>query len=552
MSHIRVHTGSFTAFILIATFFTPATVFAYQAAPLANTKGPTYITEKSARLNGAVNPNEVPDNYIWFEWGIAGRDQVYQTQHRNYNGGNQPYDVSEDIHGLAPNVQYFYRLVSENGRGKDIGQTAYFTTKLIINPVDPLVIVNTNETTAIADTSAMLHAYIAPHGSQGVQYWFEWGATNKLENETPHYGWGADSGNAQIGLSGLTSGSVYFYRIVARNGLGLVYGGTRVFTTTGLPPPPPETIKSQNVSGAQASDGVTRNVTTSGTSNGSAVAGTGAFPNYNLFAFLGGNKSTANTQPAAKPAANTSNNTTGNTPSKTTATGNTSGAAASTNAAALGASNPVGSFWNTLTGKKVVEVHIEKIGPTKVPEHTPIEYRISYSYRVNSAATNAKLKIILPASVVYIGDNTNNELLLEESAPGTERTYVLPVGRLESGSVRTISILGITTSDAGGVFPDARARLEYTDSVGSSNVIASVSGSTASAGSTDSSSSSGWSIIPSTFLGWLLYVLLTVGAIFAIRKGKAFYQKRKEEIALEEEAERREAQRGFPSSQVHV
>ena len=154
--------------------------------------------------------------------------------------------------------------------------------------------------------------------------------------------------------------------------------------------------------------------------------------------------------------------------------------------------------------------------------------------------------------MVYIGDNTNNELLLEESAPGTERTYVLPVGRLESGSVRTISILGITTSDAGGVFPDARARLEYTDSVGSSNVIASVSGSTASAGSTDSSSSSGWSIIPSTFLGWLLYVLLTVGAIFAIRKGKAFYQKRKEEIALEEEAERREAQRGFPSSQVHV
>ncbi len=544
MSYTKVNPNIFVPALLAAIFFVPLCVSAYQAAPIANTKTPTYITEKSARLNGAVNPNEVPDNYVWFEWGIAGKDQFYQTPHQNYNGGNQPYDISADIYGLAPNVQYYYRMVSENGRGKDIGQTTYFTTKQIITTVDPLIIVSTNPATAITGNAALLHAYIAPHESQGVQYWFQWGTSQKLENETPHNGWGGDSGTVQVGLSGLTSGTVYFYRIVAQNGLGLVYGSTGVFTTTGTPPPPPETIKPQNVSSAQTTDGVARNVTSSGVGASSGTTGSNPL-NYDLFAFIRPKAAaTTNTQTAAAQAANTNTQ-------NTTASGNTSGAAANTNVAALGAANPVGSFWNNLTGKKVIEVHVEKVGPTKVPEHTPIEYRISYSYRVNTPSTNAKLKIILPASVVYIGDNTNNELLLEESPAGTERTYDLPVGRLENGSTRTLSILGITTSDAGGAFPDARARLEYTDNVGTSNVVASVSGAAVSAASSATASTgSGWSIIPGTFFGWVLYVFIITGAIFAIRKGKAYYQKRKEEIALEEEARQRETKADFPASRV--
>ena len=51
----------------------PLLTLAYQAAPVANTKNPTFITEKAATMNGSVNPNEVPDTYAWFEWGISGR-----------------------------------------------------------------------------------------------------------------------------------------------------------------------------------------------------------------------------------------------------------------------------------------------------------------------------------------------------------------------------------------------------------------------------------------------------------------------------------------------
>ena len=550
MSYTKANANTSAPMLLAAVFFIPLIAAAYQAAPLATTKAPTYITEKGARLNGSYNPNEMPDNYVWFEWGIAGKDQFYQTPHQNYGGGNQPYDTYADIYGLAPNVQYYYRMVSENGRGKDVGANTYFTTKPIIAVVDPLVIVNTSDPTAITDKSALLHAYIAPHESSGVQYWFQWGTTNKLENETPHSNWGTDSGTVQVGLSGLTSGTVYFYRIVAQNGLGIVYGGTSVLTTAGTPPPPPETVKPQNVSNAQPTDGVTRNVTSSGVGASSGTTGSGPF-GYDLFTFIRPKTvASTNTQTAAQQTANTPTKTTANTQSGS-AGGNSSGAVANTNVAALGATNPVGSFWNNLTGKKVVEVRVEKVGPAKVPQHTPIEYRITYSYRVNKPSTNAKLKIILPASVVYIGDNTNNELLLEESPAGTERTYILPVGRLENGSTRTISILGITTGDAAGVFPDARARLEYIDNAGSSNVISSVSGAVASTASASSvSTGSDWSIIPGTFLGWVLYVLIITGAIYGIRKGKAYYQKRKEQIALEEEAQQREIKADLPGGQV--
>ena len=388
MSYTKVNPSTFASALIALLFFAPLCVSAYQAAPIANTKAPTYITEKSARLNGAVNPNEVPDNYVWFEWGIAGKGQFYQTPHQNYSGGNQPYDISADIYGLAPNVQYYYRMVSESGRGKDIGQTTYFTTKQIITAVDPLVIVSTSPATAITGSAALLHAYIAPHESQGVQYWFQWGTSEKLENETPHGGWGGDSGTVQVGLSGLTSGTVYFYRIVAQNGLGLVYGGIGVFTTTGTPPPPSETIKSQNISSAQTTDGIARNVTSSGVGANSGTIGSGPF-NYDLFAFIRP-KTAANTNTQTGTIGNTQN------PTVSGASGNAA-AAANTNVAALGAANPVGSFWNSLTGKKVVEVRVEKVGPTKVPEHTPIEYRVSYFYRVNTPSTNAKLKIILPA-----------------------------------------------------------------------------------------------------------------------------------------------------------
>ena len=99
----------------------------------------------------------------------------------------------------------------------------------------------------------------------------------------------------------------------------------------------------------------------------------------------------------------------------------------------------------------------------------------------------------------------------------------------------------MTTADAGGVFPDARARLEYTDKLGVVGVVASVSGTSPKSGTSADADGSRWSIAPSSFLGWVIYVLVIVGGIFLLRKVKGYYEKRKQMIALEEEAARRES-----------
>lgn len=546
--------GRSIAFLVILVAIQPSLLFAYQAAPVANTKSPTNITEKSVMMNGSVNPNEIPDTYAWFEWGISGRSAVYETPHQQVWGGSILNDFSATVHGLAPNVQYFYRQVAESSRGRDVGITTYFTTKTLTDPIDPVVIVQTYTPIAVYDKSATLRGYIAPHQGQSVRWWFEYGTTNRLGNTTQTSSWGSDSDVAKTNITNLTSGTVYFYRVAAENTQGVVYGSIISFTTTGIAPLPGETARTQNISSPQAGSGASGNSGVStqaggggysanygpATASGLVIPGPAYFPpaamNFQTFTLnsIFGSKKVATNNSVTSNGDTSSGAQTGVAQNGNTATNGSVSSNSNSQLASAVATTPFGAFWNTLTGKKIAEVKIEKIGPSNTPAHTAVEYRITYTYRRSSPATNAKLKIILPGSVVYIGDNTTNELLLEDGVGGGERTYVLPIGKLESGSTRTMSILGMTTSDAGGVFPDARARLEYTPSTGGTEVV-SAEGTAAVLSAGTSSNSSSFSFFPSTFFGWLLYILIIALIIIAVRKVRTFYIEKKAQLALEAE-----------------
>ncbi|MEK7118812.1 MAG: hypothetical protein AAB869_04330, partial [Patescibacteria group bacterium] len=182
-----------------------------------------------------------------------------------------------------------------------------------------------------------------------------------------------------------------------------------------------------------------------------------------------------------------------------------------------------------LTGKKDVEVAVVKIGPGDIIAHTPVEYRVAYAYRRSSPATDAKLKVTLKEQVVYIGDNTNNELLLEPGS-GPERTYVLPLSDVKDGSTRTISILGMTTGDAKG-FPDAIVKFYYTDKDGAHMVDAEntmPSDSTVAEQHSAGIANVGSKILPGSFLGWILYIIVVVGSVFGVRKVRSYYVKKRE------------------------
>ncbi len=547
MQYITQPQRNFFLISAIITLLFPVLVSAYQAAPVAITKEVTFVTEKSATLGGRVNANEMADTKQWFEWGFSGQSgAVYETAQYGF-GGSELVNTTGSIYGLAPNTQYFYRQIAENGRGRDIGQTVYFTTKVLPLEIDPVVFVQTNDVSLLTESGVLLKGYLSPHENMTVKSWFQWGETSKFENETYHVGFGQDSGPVSIALSSLTPGTLYYYRLVAESSSGRVYGTTKVFVTLGIAPQKSEAPRAQQVPTPETGDGVTRNTTNSGIISASTQT-QGGLPGANMlssgnlpgdiFGAFFGRKKNANstTPPSPAPIVST----------------NDSKINAQSQVAEVASATPLSAFWNTLTGKKDVELVIEKVGPTKIPVHTPVEYRIRYSYFLNAPASNAKLKIILPSEVVYIGDSTNNELLLEEGA-GPEHTYVLPIGKLEKGSTRTVSILGMTTGDANG-FPDARARIEYMGDTSGVHVVVAESGTINKSNETKSAnvSASGNSFLPNSLLGWALYVLLVAGVIFASRKAKAYYEQRKEEIALEEEeaAQRAQTNTGLSTPRV--
>ena len=501
-------------FAMIFVALTPSLLFAYEAAPYSETRSPTFITEKSAQLNGRVNPNEMPDTYEWFEWGISGRSEVYQTSRNSLRRRSTQVATDAKVVGLAPSTQYFYRQVSENSRGKSVGVTTYFTTKPLSSPLKPIAVITTSDAVFLSDTGATLRGYVSPHGNAKTRTWFEWGTTAKTENKTPEQGSGGDSATVSSKLSGLMPGSLYYFRAVAENEQGRTYGALRVFSTRGSSSVIfSEVPRDQYVPSpaTPSDDPTTRTVTTSG--EAAPQVEEGQLPQAknrpgNFFGALFAPKKDVNTP---------------------TADG-------TDHVAVVVAADPFDSLWSMLSGKKEVEVAMQKVGPENVSAHTPVEYRIAYAYRRNTPAT-ARLLITLPGEVIYIGDNTNNELLIE-AGTGTERTYVLPLGRVENGSTRVISILGMTTGDAKG-FPDALVRLEYTDESGT-HIVGAMNGRLSGGEQNTANVASAKStILPSSLFGWIIYVALVVGAVFLVRKARTEYTRRKKtlEKTLENENE---------------
>lgn len=90
----------------------------------------------------------------------------------------------------------------------------------------------------IGDHSARLNGKVNPH-NRPTTYHFEWGRTSAYGFRTGDTaaGRGESGVSAVTTISGLASGTVYHYRLVAKNGAGTAYGADQTFTTTGLTAP---------------------------------------------------------------------------------------------------------------------------------------------------------------------------------------------------------------------------------------------------------------------------------------------------------------------------
>jgi hypothetical protein len=94
----------------------------------------------------------------------------------------------------------------------------------------------TGPVSAVRATSATASGTVNPNG-RATTWYFEYGTSTSYGKRTASKSAGSGSGNAQItgGLTGLTPGTAYHYRLVATSSDGTTRGGDGVFTT--LTPP---------------------------------------------------------------------------------------------------------------------------------------------------------------------------------------------------------------------------------------------------------------------------------------------------------------------------
>jgi hypothetical protein len=189
-------------------------------------------TPKEPAITGT--PVEVTSSTATFKGKLAGGEKGYYFA---YNSGpsctgagdSEPgaatgnAEVSTAVGGLLPATQYTVCLVATNPYGATLGPVVSFET----NSVPPAV-----EGVAFSDVgsgSAMVSGQVDPNGTL-TEYDFEYGTSFAYGSATTvvSAGAGQQPVTIQTALNGLTPGSEYHFRLVARNANGEATDGSDI------------------------------------------------------------------------------------------------------------------------------------------------------------------------------------------------------------------------------------------------------------------------------------------------------------------------------------
>ncbi|MBE0568562.1 MAG: hypothetical protein IH577_02650 [Deltaproteobacteria bacterium] len=204
------------------------------AAPATQVSSATEIDVADATLNGVVNPNGLATTAL-FEWGTSPTLSSYaSTPDQNVGSGVYNVPISAQISGLADETTYYYRVCATNSQSTIRSAITTFTTA----SAGVLPGATTTAATSVGATSATLNGTVTPN-NQSTSAWFEWGTSSSLSSYTSTSAQDAGSGTASqaisAGLTGLTSGTTYYFRVAASNTAGTVKGAILSFVP-GAPP----------------------------------------------------------------------------------------------------------------------------------------------------------------------------------------------------------------------------------------------------------------------------------------------------------------------------
>ena len=200
--------------------------FVTSSVPGVTTGDASSIAPTSARLNGAVTPNGLATTW-WFEYGTS-TGYGTKTSARSAGSGTSSVNESLSVTALKVATTYHFRIVARNSSGTTVGSDKSFSTSLAPGVV-------TGAAQAISASSAALTGSIDPRG-RPTTWWFEYGTGTTYGSKTAAKSAGSKAGaqNVSAPVTGLSNGTGYHYRLVAKSDAGTTYGSDLTFATLGV------------------------------------------------------------------------------------------------------------------------------------------------------------------------------------------------------------------------------------------------------------------------------------------------------------------------------
>ncbi|MEZ4306767.1 MAG: MYXO-CTERM sorting domain-containing protein [Polyangiaceae bacterium] len=229
----------------IGTGFGSVLTFTTTAAPVVTTNAASAVTSSTATLNGSGNP-KLAATTGWFRYDTTDPgtcDDSFGTRApaaggSNLGSGNAAVAYSQGVTGLTSATTYYFCAIAQNAAGTSFGAVQSFTTASAPS-------VTTAAATSVGTTTATVNGSANPN-LLAATGWYRYSATDpgtcndSFGTRSPASGGTAlGSGNAPVAysrsLTGLTSGTTYYYCAIASNSAGTGFGAVMTFTTAGIP-----------------------------------------------------------------------------------------------------------------------------------------------------------------------------------------------------------------------------------------------------------------------------------------------------------------------------